>query len=172
MTQDTEQTNISAPDEGLALSRRFLRNLVWALVICSFFAVGQGIRYYHKLAQLDLIQAETTKLYTSVLGQDIGSSPFGRLQFEQGKLSANLRMGLDPLSVLTSLSRPAVESLRLESLSIDGMRGKVRAFFGPNVDGFDVYLKALSDDDNYFFTLERREDVFGGVLFSLIVEPK
>ena len=104
-----------------------------------------------------------------MLGEDIGSSPFGRLQFEHGKLSATLRIGLDPLSVLAALSRPADENLRLEGVTVNGMRGRVHGFLRPQHRGVrQRYLEALSDDDHYLFSLEKREDVFGGITFSLI----
>jgi len=153
-------------------SRRFIRNLVWVVIICSLFLVGQGLRYHFVRAQLEEIRDETDKLYVSVLGEDIGSSPFGRLQFEQGKLAASLRIGLDPLSVLAALSRPAGENMRLEGLTVEGKGGHARGFFGPNAARFDEYLDAISNDEQYLFSLEKREDVFGGVIFSLIVEPR
>jgi hypothetical protein len=153
-------------------SKRFIRNLVWVVIVCALFLIGQGLRYNYNRAQLARIHDETDKLYVSVLGEDIGNSPFGRLQFEHGKLSATLRIGLDPLSVLAALSRPAGENLRLEGVSVDGMRGRAHGFYGPNIKGFDRYLDALSDDDLYLFSLEKREDVFGGITFSLIVEPR
>lgn len=158
--------------QSASASKRFIRNLVWVVIICGLFLTGQGLRYYFNHEQLNLIRSETDKLYMSVLGDDIGTSPFGRLQFEHGKLAATLRIGLDPVAVLAALSRPAVESLRLEGLSLTGKRGRVRGFFGPNVDKFDKYINDLSDDDHYVFSLDKREDVFGGITFSLIVEPK
>jgi hypothetical protein len=153
-------------------SATFVRTMVWVLVISGLFLAGQLVRYHFNLAQLREIQAQTKALYVSALGPDIGQSPFGRLQFEQGKLAASHRVGLDPLEVMAALSRPAVESLRLEGLSLTGMTGRARGFFGPNVSRFDEYINALSDDERYFFSLEKREDVFGGITFSLIVEPK
>ncbi|MUM77589.1 hypothetical protein GKC30_08090 [Pseudodesulfovibrio sp. F-1] len=145
--------------------------MVWLCVICGLFVAGQTVRYGLYQAQLSEIREQTDALYVSVLGPDIGQSPFGRLQFEHGKLAAGRRIGLDPLSVLAALSRPAVESLRLEGLSITGRTGRVRGFFGPAVDGFDGYVKALAADGQFHFALERREDVFGGIEFSLTVEP-
>ncbi|WP_231117087.1 hypothetical protein [Pseudodesulfovibrio alkaliphilus] len=152
-------------------SERFVRKMVWLCVICGLFVAGQTVRYGLYQAQLSEIREQTDALYVSVLGPDIGQSPFGRLQFEHGKLAAGRRIGLDPLSVLAALSRPAVESLRLEGLSITGRTGRVRGFFGPAVDGFDGYVKALAADGQFHFALERREDVFGGIEFSLTVEP-
>ena len=153
-------------------SRWFVRTLLWVVLIGGMFMVGQGLRYYSNFAQIEEINGETDKLYISALGPDIGNSPFGRLQFEHGKLMATRRIGLDPLSILASLSRPAMESLRLEGLTLTGKTGRARGFFGPNVDRFEGYLDALSEDDHYSFLLEKREEVFGGILFSLIVEPK
>ncbi|QGY41978.1 hypothetical protein GM415_03955 [Pseudodesulfovibrio cashew] len=161
----TDRARISA-------SKRFVRNLVWVVIICGLFLAGQALRYHYNKAQLNEILGETDKLYASVLGPDIGSSPFGRLQFEQGKLAATYRIGLDPVGVLAALSRPAVESLRIEGIALEGKRGRVRGFFGPNVDRFDSYINDLTDDEQFLFSLEKREDVFGGIIFSLIVEPK
>ncbi|QJB55967.1 hypothetical protein [Pseudodesulfovibrio sp. zrk46] len=158
--------------ESASASKRFIRNLVWVVIICALILGGQGLRYYNNKAQLDQIQAETDKLYRSVLGDDIGNSPFGRLQFEYGKLAATNKIGLDPVGVLAALSRPAVESVRLEGLSIDGKRGRARGFFGPNVGQFDDYINAITDDEQYYFSLEKQEEVFGGLTFSLIVEQK
>lgn len=158
--------------ESASASKKFIRNLIWVVIICSLFSAGQLLRYHFSRSQLDVILSKTEQLYQSALGEDIGNSPFGRLQFEHGKLSATHSIGLDPISVLAALSRPAVESLRLEGLSLDGKRGRARGFFGPNVEAFDDYIDALTDDEQYFFSLEKREDVFGGITFSLIVEPK
>jgi hypothetical protein len=152
-------------------SERFVRTMVWVGVICGLFLAGQVVRYGLHAAQLLEIREQTDALYVSALGPDIGQSPFGRLQFEHGKLAAGRRVGLDPLSILAALSRPAVESLRLEGLSVTGKTGRVRGFFGPNVDDFDDYLNALSGDEQFAFVLEKREDVFGGIVFSLLVEP-
>jgi len=153
-------------------SKRFIRNLAWVVILCALCLAGQALRYHFNRAQLDEIRSQTRSLYVSVLGQDIGTEPFGRLQFEHGKLAATLRVGLDPLGVLAALSQPAGENLRVEGLSLTGMRGRVNGFFGPNVARFDEYLNRLTDDDHYLFTLEKREEVFGGILFSLIVEPQ
>ena len=153
-------------------SRRFIQTFVWVVIICAMFMVGQGLRFHYNRVQLIEINNEIDNLYASVLGSDFGSSPFGRLQFEQGKLAASRRIGLDPLSVLASLSRPATESLRLEGLTLTGKTVRVRGFFGPNVDRFDDYLDDLSEDDHYSFLLGKREEVFGGITFSLIVEAK
>lgn len=166
------QNDSNAFHQAKTASRKFIQNLVWVMFICALFTGGQLLRYHYTTVQLDKIKAETDKLYHSVLGEDIGTSPFGRLQFEHGKLTATRRIGLDPLSVMAALSRPAVESLRLEGLSLDGKRARARGFFGPNINDFDAYITALSEDEQYTFSLEKKEEVFGGMTFSLIVEPQ
>lgn len=158
--------------DSIKASKRFIRSLAWVVIVCALFLGGQLLRYHFSQSQLDLIKTETDKLYHSVLGQDIGQSPFGRLQFEQGKLSAVRRIGLDPLSMLAALSLPAGENIRVEGVTLNGKTGRVRGFFGPNVESFDGYINALSEDEQFFFSLEKREEVFGGITFSLIVEPK
>ena len=164
--------NNTVPRATRSASKRFVRNLVWVFIVCALFMGGQLLRYGFNLSQLDQIKSETDRLYSSVLGPDIGNYPFGRLQFEQGKLSATLRIGLDPLSVLAAMSKDAPVSLRLEGVTLTGKRGRVRGFFGPTVEEFDDYINQLTDNDTYFFALEKREDVFGGITFSMVVEPK
>ena len=153
-------------------SRRFLRNLVWVVAICLLFLGGQGVRYYLGWSQLSAIQTETENLYRSVLGPDIGGSPFGRLQFEHGKLMAASRIGLDTLSVLDVLSSPAGQGLRLESLSLNGLSGRARGVFEGNMAKLEDYLRKLSDDDHYIFTAYKNEELPNGVLFNLRVEPR
>jgi hypothetical protein len=175
MTTSTTQSGAGsgAPEfrSGKA-SRRFVRNLVWILVIGGLFLGGQGVRYYLNYVQLAAIRAQTEKLYHSVLGPDIGGSPFGRLQFEHGKLMASKRIGLDPLGVLAALSKPAGEGLRVDGVSLTGTRGRVRGFFSGDEAGFTKYMEKLSDDDRYLFSVYKTDDLGEGVSFSLTVEPK
>lgn len=154
------------------LSRRFLRNLVWVMAVCALFLGGQGLRYYLSWAQLDAIRTETENLYKSVLGPDIGGSPFGRLQFEHGKLMAASRIGLDPLSVLAALSGPAGQPLRLESLALHGTSGRIRGVYEGKPEKFQNYMEALSDDDQYLFSLYKSDETPAGVVFNLRVEPR
>jgi len=151
-------------------SRRFLRNLVWVLVIGCLFLGGQGLRYLFHYNQLEEIRSETKALYVSALGQDIGGSPFGRLQFEHGKLLATNRIGLDPLRLLAALSRPADENLRLEGVTLSGKTGRVRGSFAGDEPGFKAYLDELTNDDHYLFSLYKSDPVGDLIVFSLKVE--
>jgi hypothetical protein len=174
MTSTTQSSAESGAPEfrsGKA-SRRFVRNLVWVLVIGGLFLGGQGVRYYLNYMQLKTIKAQTEKLYHSVLGPDIGGSPFGRLQFEHGKLMAVKRIGLDPLSVLAALSKPAGEGVRVDGVSLTGTMGRVRGYFSGDEAGFTRYMEKLSDDDRYLFSVYKADELGGGVSFSLNVEPK
>ncbi|XXJ17993.1 hypothetical protein ACR42D_00250 [Desulfovibrio caledoniensis] len=175
MTTSTTQSSAGsgAPEfrSGKA-SRRFIRNLVWVLVIGGLFLGGQGVRYYLNYMQLKTIKAQTEKLYHSVLGPDIGGSPFGRLQFEHGKLMAVKSIGLDPLSVLAALSKPAGERVRVDGVSLTGTMGRVRGYYSGDEAGFTRYLEKLSDDDRYLFSVYKTDAFGGGVSFSLNVEPK
>ncbi|WP_272698823.1 hypothetical protein [Desulfovibrio sp. Fe33] len=174
MTTSTKQQSAGGAPEYRAgkASRRFLRNLVWVLVIGGLFLGGQGVRYYLHYAQLERIREETDKLYRSVLGPDIGGSPFGRLQFEHGKLLASRRIGLDPLAVLAGLSLPESQGVRVDMVDLTGSRGRVRGFFSGDEAGFLRYAEKLSDDDRYLFSVYKIVELGGGVSFSLNVEPK
>ncbi|WP_319541418.1 hypothetical protein [uncultured Pseudodesulfovibrio sp.] len=151
-------------------SRRFLRNLVWVLAIGGLFLGGQGLRYFFHYNQLEEIRNETNALYVSALGQDIGGSPYGRLQFEHGKLLATNRIGLDPLRLLAALSRPADENLRLEGVTLSGKTGRIRGSFAGNEQGFSAYFDKLTDDDHYLFSLYKSDLVGDQIVFILKVE--
>jgi len=175
MTTSTTQSSAGsgAPEfrSGKA-SRRFVRNLVWVLAIGGMLLGGQGVRYYLNHSQLSAIRAQTEKLYHSVLGPDIGSSPFGRLQFEHGKLMASRRIGLDPLSVLAALSKPAGEGVRVDGVSLTGTTGRVRGYFSGGEAGFTQYMEKLSDDERYLFSVYKVDQLGDGLSFILSVEPK
>ncbi len=171
MTKSDEKSRVPKYDSARE-SRRFIRNLVWVLVVGGLFLAGQGVRYWLNHDQLAEIGRETDRLYASVLGPDFGNSPFGRLQFEHGKLMATRRIGLDPLAVLAALSRPAVESLRLEGMTLAGTTGRIRGTIGGGPDGFNKYLNALTDDEYLHFSLYKRDELGDATLFILTVEPQ
>ena len=169
MTKSAENSSIPAFKSGKA-SRRFIRTLIWVVVIGGLFLGGQGLRYWFHLNQLKEIKSETKNLYMSVLGPDIGQSPFGRLQFEHGKLLASNRIALDPLRLLAALSRPASDEVRLEGLTLSGKAGRVRGFFDGSQEAFQAYMNELTNDDHYLFSLYK-SDVMGDlIVFSLRVE--
>lgn len=171
MTKPAEKNTIPKYD-SVKESKRFLRNLVWVLVVGGLFLGGQGIRYWLNRAQLSEIREETNKLYMSVLGPDIGGSPFGRLQFEHGKLMAANRIGLDPLGVLAALSRPDVDGLRLEGMTLAGTTGRVRGTISGGPGAFKTYTDALSDDEYYLFSLYKSDELADDTLFILTVEAR
>jgi len=171
MSKSKSENSVPEYNSG-KFSRRFIRNFVWVLVLGSLVLAGQGLRYYFNYAQLMEIKGETEKLYVSVLGSDIGGSPFGRLQFEHGKLMAARRVGLDPLSVLAALSTPEAQSLKIDGLTLTGMKGRVRGSMGAGQEAFDHYFSLLSDDDLFLFRLYRSEEGAEGVVFSLDVEAR
>lgn len=169
---NSASTNTVPKYDSVKESRRFIRNLIWVLVVGLLFLGGQGVRYYLNKSQIADIRNETEKLYKSVLGEDIGSSPFGRLQFEHGKLMASERIGLDPLSMLAALSGPADESLRIEGMSLTGVQGRVRGVFAGDQTAFNDYFNELTDSDHYLFSLYKSDEFGESIAFSLTVEPK
>ncbi|WP_281760476.1 hypothetical protein [Pseudodesulfovibrio nedwellii] len=169
MTKSESNSKIPVFRSGKT-SRRFLRNFVWVFVIGSLFLGGQGLRYLFHYNQLEEIRSEINAQYMSALGQDIGTSPFGRLQFEHGKLLATNSIGLDPLKLLAALSRPADENLRLEGITLSGKTGRVRGSFAGDEQGFTTYFDKLTDDDHYLFSLYKSDPVGDRIVFSLNVE--
>lgn len=130
---------------------------------------GQGIRLWHLFAQSDRIAGALNAQYTSVLGEDIGSEPFGRLQFEAGKLQVERKVGLDPLRVMATLSRNDTIGLRIYDITLSGMSGFIRGEVAPDRAALNDFLEKLAEDDAFTFELTEAVPVDGAVRFTLEV---
>lgn len=152
-----------------AMSRRFLRNLAWLCLVGLLFAGGQAVRWFHLNAQSATIDVALEREYRSVLGDDMGSEPFGRLQFEAGKLQAERKIGLDPLRLMAALSRNDTLGLQVYSITVDGLEGRVEGEMIPDRKALDRFMKLLEEEDSFTFELERTTPVAGAVRFAMTV---
>lgn len=150
-------------------TRQFLRAMAWITMAGVLFTAGQLVRWHAGANQSSKLSSEIKRLYISTLGKDYGESPYGRLQFELGKLRAARKTGLDPLAVLAALSRPADIGVRVDSMNFEGEGGTIKGHYLPDPEGLNSYIKALSTNDTFQFTLNTREEVFGGIAFTLQV---
>ncbi|WP_018124415.1 hypothetical protein [Desulfovibrio oxyclinae] len=152
-----------------ALSRRFLRNLAWLCLVGLLFAGGQAVRWFHLNAQSSTIDAALEQEYRSVLGDEMGSEPYGRLQFEAGKLQAERKIGLDPLRLMAALSRNDTLGLQVYSITVDGLEGRVEGEMIPGKKALRQFMKRLEEEDSFTFELERTTPVAGAVRFAMTV---
>lgn len=152
-----------------AVNRRFFRNIAWLCLVGTMLVAGQAIRFWHLNSQSDRLGSGLEEQYQSVLGDDIGSEPFGRLQFEAGKLQAERKVGLDPLGVMASLSRNDTIGLRIFTITLSGMEGTISGEIVPDRQALDAFMKRLSEEDAYSFTLASATPIAGGVRFTLEV---
>lgn len=151
-------------------SSRFLSAMLWIGIIGALFVAGQWLRFGYLFSQKELINSGTASLYQEVLGENKGASPFGRLQFEHGKLAALKQKGLNPLNVLAELSKPAPQGLRVQELVLGEKSGSITGVLVPGPRAFDKFLLQLKKSEDYEFTVTRREEAFDGVYFTLSVE--
>lgn len=158
--------------DAVAASSRFVSSMLWILVLGLLFNLGQAVRWYNNSAQLAVIKRELFGQYHSVLGNDVGAAPFGRLQFEHDKLAAARPTGLDPLAVAAALSTHADAMVRVDAMRLGRKSGEILGLYMPDPAAFKEFIKRLKRDDTYFFELQDHKDVFGGMEFKLRVERK
>lgn len=146
-----------------------MRNVAWLFIVGGLMVGGQSVRLWHLLGQSDRINNALRDQYVSVLGEDIGTEPFGRLQFEAGKLQVERKIGLDPLRVMAALSRNDTIGLRIYDITLSGLSGYVRGEMAPDRSALNAFLERLSEDDAYAFTLTDSVQAEGAVRFTLEV---
>lgn len=146
--------------------------MTWITAIGLFFNIGQAIRWYSHQSQLDTIDRELQAQYVSVLGENVGTSPFGRLQFLHGQIAAQEQFGLDPLALMAAFSRHADFMVRVDGMNLNGEVGTLTGTFMPDKAGFSEFVKRLDADEEYDFLLKGREETLGGIQFTLEMRRK
>lgn len=155
--------------DARAASERFVRTMTWITVIGLLACVGQGIRWYAHRGQMNRIQQELHAQYVSVLGEDVGASPFGRLQFLHGQLTAQESFGLDPLAVIAAFSRHSDFMVRVDTARLSGESGVLEGLYAHDSLAFEAFLQRLGSDEEYTFELRSRKEALGGIRFSVAV---
>lgn len=150
-------------------SRRFIRNILWLCVVGCLMIGGQAVRLWHLTRQADRVETSLDEQYHSVLGKDLGSEPFGRLQFEVGKLQIEHKVGLDPLGVMAALSRHDVIGLKIYSITLQGMTGRITGEIVPGKRALKQFVESLEDEEEYSFTLSESSSIRNAMRFTLLV---
>lgn len=133
--------------------------------------LGQGMRLYRLNQQSGELKGTVDHLYFSVL-ENPGLSPFGRLQFELGKLKAQRTQEIDVVGLMAVLSRHAPQSLRVDKISLGRDEGVIVGFIDSDTE-LNNFMKDLSADERagkiFSFRIDETEGKAEGVSFLLEV---
>lgn len=158
--------------DARAASRRFVRAMLWITAIGLFFSLGQTIRWYTHASQLGKIERELHAQFTSVLGEDVGNSPFGRLQFLHGQITAQQRFGIDPLALAAAFSRHADFMVRIDAVRTAGDQGRLEGIHTGDDQSFNEFVQSLASDEDYRFDLTATAETLAGVKFTIRAERR
>jgi Tfp pilus assembly protein PilN len=111
------------------------------------------------------------EVYQRALGGDPGKSPYGRLQFELGKLRAEASQRLDLVELLAALSRRAPEGLRITKVSMAAQNGVVSGT-AQSVQDFERYQSALATEGLFTFSVRSVDAFQAPVRFELAVKTR
>ena len=151
--------------------RRYGRMLLAITLAGGLFCAGQAVRWWQEHARAERLERAVHEVYERALGGDPGKSPYGRLQFELGKLRAESSQRLDLVELLAALSRRAPEGVRIIGVSMASRSGVVT---GTAASGEDLarYQAALAAE-GYFSFSQRSVDAYQGpVRFELSVKAR
>lgn len=168
--------NPSAPaaaPQGLpeAEHHRYGRILLALTLAGALFMAGQGVRLWQEHNRTLYMEKALHELYAKALGGDPGASPYGRLQFELGKLKAQSAQRLDMVELLAALSRRAPEGIRITSLSMASASGVVRGVAATPAD-FQRYQAALNAEASFTFTVRTLDTLSSPAPFQLDVKVR
>lgn len=149
--------------------RRYARKLLAVVAVGLLFLGGQGARLWQEKSRLAEVEAALDRTYRQALAGDPGKSPYGRLQFELGKLRAEGAQSLDLLELLAALSRRAPEGVRIDGVSMGGRSGVVTGTAKTRAD-FQRLLAALPAEAFFRFTTQRVEPLVEPLTFELAVK--
>lgn len=149
--------------------RRYARKLLLVVAVGLLFLGGQGARLWQEKSRLATVEAALDQIYRQALGGEPGKSPYGRLQFELGKLRAEGAQRLDLLELLAALSRRAPEGVRIDSVSMSGKSGAVTGAAKTRAD-LDNFLNALSAEAFFSFSTHKADPLAEPVVFELAVK--
>ncbi len=133
--------------------------------------LGQGLRLYRLSQMSEELKSTVDGLYFSVL-ENPGLSPFGRLQFELGKLKAQRTQEIDVIGLMAVLSRHAPQSLRVDRISLRQDDGDIAGFINTDAELNNYMMDLMADEQAGRFFSFRIDETNGeeqGVSFVLQV---
>lgn len=168
MTQDNRNCPQGLPETE---HHRYGRIMLALTIAGVLFLAGQGVRWWQAHLQAQRMQAAMHDVYRRALGGDPGSSPYGRLQFELGKLRAESAQKLDMVELLAALSRRAPEGVRITSVSMATASGVATGIAATQED-FQRYCAALAAEAAFTFTVSKSEPYSQPMRFELSIKVR
>jgi len=151
--------------------RRYGRILMAVTLAGTLFCAGQAVRWWQEYSRAERMERAVHEVYVRALGADPGKSPYGRLQFELGKLRAEASQRLDLVELLAALSRRAPEGVRILSVSMAGQSGVVRGT-ASSVQDLERYQSTLATEGLFSFSLSSSEAAQTPVRFEFSVKAR
>jgi len=151
--------------------RRYGRILLAITVAGALFCGGQAVRWWQEHARAARLERAVHEVYERALGGDPGKSPYGRLQFELGKLRAEASQRLDLVELLAALSRRAPEGVRITTVSMASQNGVASGTAATAAD-FERYQAALAAEGLFAFSVRSVDLYQTPVRFELSVKAR
>lgn len=150
---------------------RYGRLFLLVTLVGALFLAGQGVRLWQENARAWRLEQALDGMYRRALAGEPGRSPFGRLQFELGRLRAQSAQTLDMVELLAALSRRAPEGVRIRSLRMSAKEGVVGGLAATPED-FQRYQAALAAEALFTFSVSKADLLASPVPFELSVKVR
>lgn len=151
--------------------RRYGRMLLALSVAGALFCAGQAVRWWQENARAERLERAVHEVYQRALGADPGKSPYGRLQFELGKLRSEAAQRLDLVELLAALSRRAPEGVRITALSMASRSGVVSGT-AASAEDVQLYLGSLATEGLFTFSARSVDAFQAPVRFEFSVKAR
>lgn len=170
MTQDpeTDAARRGLPD---AEHQRYGRIFMAMGLAGALFLAGQGLRWWQEHRRAGHMAQALHEVYERALNADPGRSPYGRLQFELGKLKAQSAQRLDMVELLAALSRRAPEGVRIRELSMATASGTATGLAATPED-LRRYQAALAAEAYFDISLTKADMIARPVPFELRIKAR
>lgn len=150
---------------------RYGRILLAVTFAGVLFLAGQGVRLWQEHALARRMEQAVHEVYSRALTGDPGRSPYGRLQFELGKLKAPSAQRLDMVELLAALSRRAPEGVRIREISMATSSGVVTGL-AATAEDLRRYQTALAAEAYFTFSVRKADTLVQPVRFELDVKVR
>ncbi|MDD2547776.1 MAG: hypothetical protein PHI55_16050 [Burkholderiaceae bacterium] len=168
MTDESDCQHHGLPEDE---HRRYGRIFLAVSLAGALFLAGQGVRWWQEHSRAQRLQQAVHEVYQRALAGEPGRSPYGRLQFELGKLKAQSAQRLDMVELLAALSRRAPEGVRIRTISMATASGVVSGLAATPND-FQRYQAALAAEAFFTFSVRKADTYALPVRFELNVKVR
>jgi len=151
--------------------RRYARIFAAVTLIGLLFCAGQGLRWWQEQRRASALEGAVQQLYRRAMTGDPGRSPYGRLQFDVGKLRAESAQRLDMVELLAALSRRAPGGVRIQTLSMASQSG-VATGAAASVAELARYKAALATEEAFVFSVAKADTLSQPVRFEISVKVR